>query len=128
MKKKILWAAAHTPTEEQMTLLNGMGEVELLSEVNPALWGKLTKLNEDSNYAAIARELLEFINSNNFDLLVQPAGNPVFHVTLGKALCKQGIENKLMFSFSKRESEDIPQEDGSVKKVSIFKHLKWDKI
>lgn len=47
-------------------------------------------------------------------------GAPYLMTHLAKSLVVAGIEP--LFAFTLRESEDIPQEDGSVKKVAVFKH------
>lgn len=48
-------------------------------------------------------------------------GAPFFMSTLEKAL--KDAEIKPLYAFSKRESVDEPQEDGSVRKTTVFNHL-----
>ena len=48
-------------------------------------------------------------------------GAPYFQEPLSEALRAEGIVP--VFSFTRRESEDRPQPDGSVRKVGIFKHV-----
>lgn len=48
-------------------------------------------------------------------------GAPYFMAPLEGALLSHRITP--LYAFSQRESQDIPQEDGSVKKVMVFKHL-----
>lgn len=50
-------------------------------------------------------------------------GAPYFMPILDKALRAAG--KTPLYSFSKRVSEDVPQEDGTVKKVTSFKHAGW---
>jgi hypothetical protein len=50
-------------------------------------------------------------------------GAPYFMATLEEALCERGIEP--VYSFSRRESVDSPQPDGSVRKVATFRHSGW---
>lgn len=52
---------------------------------------------------------------------VMIGGAPFFMSFLEKALKKEG--HQPMYAFSRRESEDQVQEDGSIRKVAIFKHL-----
>ena len=40
---------------------------------------------------------------------------------LAEELRARGIQP--LFAFSKRESDEVPQDDGSVKKVQIFRHI-----
>ena len=47
-------------------------------------------------------------------------GAPYLMAPLIESLQKRGY--RAVFAFSKRISEDIAQADGSVKKVSVFKH------
>ena len=48
-------------------------------------------------------------------------GAPFFMSTLEAALQKAGI--KPLYAFSKRESVDQQQEDGTVRKTTVFNHL-----
>jgi hypothetical protein len=48
-------------------------------------------------------------------------GAPFFMGALEKAVRECGFTP--VYAFSKRESEEIPQPDGSVKKIQVFRHL-----
>jgi hypothetical protein len=50
-------------------------------------------------------------------------GAPAMMRPLEDALFAYGIQ--AVFAFSKRESIDQPQPDGSVRKVAIFRHAGW---
>jgi hypothetical protein len=50
-------------------------------------------------------------------------GAPYFMAPLADALRKYGIEPS--FSFTARESVDVAQPDGSVRKTAVFRHLGW---
>jgi hypothetical protein len=116
--KKAIWASAHKPTDEQLSSLQEEGfHVSLLKDVNPELFGALTNLKADSNRSQLAFRLLRL----ECDAIVQPAGDPAFHLQLGE----KEKRVRIIFSFTNRVSEDITQPDGSVKKVSIFKHEGW---
>lgn len=51
---------------------------------------------------------------------VMIGGAPFFMSALEKALQREG--HTVHYAFSKRESVDQPQPDGTVKKVAVFKH------
>jgi len=51
---------------------------------------------------------------------VMIGGAPYLMGALEKALRECGFT--LVYAFSKRESEEIPQPDGSVKKIQVFRH------
>ena len=120
---KFLWASAHTPTSNQMEDLNKQGTVKYLKEINPDLHKQLVSIKLDTDLSELAKDLLNFCIDEGFTL-VQPAGNPAFMVALGREL-GLGLQPDILFSFSERVSKDIPQEDGTVKKISIFNHLGW---
>lgn len=50
-------------------------------------------------------------------------GAPFFMAPLEKALRERGI--KPLYAFSRRESVEEPQADGSVKKSAVFRHVGW---
>jgi len=129
--QKFLWAAAHKPTQEQVKFLKG--EIIFLENKSPRLYSKLTNLKYKDDYVVLANDLLNLCLGNDY-ILVQPAGNPVFQNVLGRQEYQLEEQSRFKFkveiwyAFSERMSKDIPQEDGTVRKVSIFKHLGWDKI
>jgi len=136
-----LWASAHQPTEEQIHDLESKGRVTMLKEENAELYNKLCNISLDTNLRVLANELLEYCINTGINILVQPAGSPKFHFVLGKTIgTDKGIEYgseqsaycqrcpdypDIIFAYSKRVSEDIPQADGSMKKVVVFKHEGW---
>lgn len=126
MKKVALWASAHEMTEEQkQSVLKKGFEIVNLKEKNLPLYEKLTNLSMENNRSILAAQLL----SMPVDIILQPAGDPAFHFALGLKMGFLLDDNKdcpeVEFAFSKRESKDLPQEDGSIKKVSIFKFEGW---
>jgi hypothetical protein len=52
---------------------------------------------------------------------VMIGGAPFFMGALEKAIRECGFTP--VYAFSKRESEDVPQPDGSVKKIQVFRHI-----
>jgi hypothetical protein len=54
---------------------------------------------------------------------VMVGGAPYFMSFLEKALKEQG--HRPLYAFSRRESVDQLQPDGSVRKVAVFRHVGW---
>ena len=123
MTTTFLWASPHKPTNEQVSSL---GKVVLLQDINPTLQANLSSQELDTDLNKLALELIAFAVLHEF-VIVQPGGSPAFQLTLGKRLTSIPVVDRpsVMFSFSKRVSQDIPQENGTVKKVTIFKHEGW---
>lgn len=134
----IMWASAHKPSLEQRKQLWETGKIELLEENELSLFEEITNLKLESNLKSLAQKLADIAMKPNV-MLVQPAGSPALQFELGvemtlKVLSEYTHEKSIEFirqkvqlfrpryAFSKRISQDIPQEDGSVKKVSTFKH------
>src|SRR3989344_2926131 len=53
-------------------------------------------------------------------------GAPFFMSTLERALKERGVCT--VYAFSRRESVDTPQPDGSVKKTQVFRHAGWVEV
>lgn len=123
MKRKAIWASAHEIQPEMLDDLQKDYDVVFLKKENPSLWEELTNLQIDSNRSQLAGRLM---NLSKQSVLVQPAGDPAFQAELGMQLQRRpDLGVKLIYAFSKRVSVDIPQEDGSVKKISTFKFEGW---
>ena len=74
-----------------------------------------------ANYAEyIAMAFCEDVGSNLKDIHILIGGAPYFMPYLEKALISKGLTP--IYSFSERVSEEVKQEDGTIKKVSSFKH------
>lgn len=120
MSKKFLWCSTHTPTKEQMTELKSMGSVEFLKDVFPSLQERLNNCPADrQRLYQLANDLHDVTRDEDY-ILVQPGGSPAFQFILGKELPKY---REVLYAHSQRVSEDVPQADGTIKKVSTFKHL-----
>jgi hypothetical protein len=121
----LLWCSAHTPTKEQMESLNSMGEVMFLKDVKPSLQEKINNCPADrSELMTLAQEL----NKIRLDLdctIVQLGGSPMFLYIAGATINSCLSKQVLIFAHSERVSVDIPQEDGTVVKTSVFKHIGW---
>lgn len=128
---KFLWASPHQPTTEQLSSLEERGEVIYLKEVNPEMFGRLVNQEINDDLITLAEDVVEMCSTEHIHFLVQPGGSPAFQCTLGKVLesMSDGYYDvavpAVAYAFSKRVSEDIPQPDGSVKKVSTFIHEGW---
>ena len=124
-KVKVLWASPHEPTDEQVSSLKEWGEVVYLKEVNNDLFLQLTDQQFNSDLGIIAEELIEFCSDEGIATVAQPGGSPAFQYTLGWVSQGCAWAPEVIYSFSKRVSEDSLQPDGSVKKVSTFIHEGW---
>lgn len=69
-----------------------------------------------------AKELAQIAVKSNADHAMV-GGAAYFVPILERELDKVGV--KPIHSFTQRESEDKVMEDGSVQKVSVFKHVGW---
>ncbi len=132
MKKVFIWASVHKPTTEQLENLisREKSRVVFLSNLNKDLFNEIIDLKKDSDLDQISRELVNVVRNNFIDekaILVQPSGNPALHVHVGMWLEHHKLDNRIWFSFSRRIAEDIPQDDGTIKKITIFKHEGWIK-
>ena len=132
METTFIWAAAHEMTPEQESTLNG--SIKMLKDIDPQLHNELCNLSKDSDLVGLVWDLLKIAEDA---ILVQPAGSPVFQNTLGVVSIMKRIGSSLdairiavdtqriIYAYSKRVSQDIPQPDGSIKKISTFKHEGW---
>ncbi len=139
--KKILWTPAHEPLPEQVEELGG--EIYLLKDIAPDLYTNLVQCPaEKETLERLARTL--FSLSREFDVVILPIGSPAFIFMLGAEVLYQSMQvghtghelvpdwdefdrlkKKFLFAHSKRVSKEEKKEDGSVEKVSIFRHEKF---
>ena len=119
--KNLLWCSPHTLTSEQFGSLNEMGNIIYLKDVNPELMARLINTPSDRNECKIlANDVYELSESLDAKI-VQLGGSPMFLFVAASVIGT----GRVIFADSERVSEDIPQADGSVKKISIFKHRGW---
>lgn len=129
MSMKFMWCSAHAPLNEQLMELNAKfpsGELVYLKDVNPILQEKLN--NTPANRLELhdlAISLFDFAGKNEVDYLVQPGGSPAFQSALGRIQANYPGCADLMYAHSERVSVDKQEEDGSVTKTSVFKHVKF---
>ena len=118
--KSFLWCSVHQPTTEQLAELSAQGDVQFLKELNPQLQSSLNATPPDiMELSKLAIELTEYGFKGY--TLVQPGGSPAFLYMFGRANTETNFP--VLFAHSERVSEDVPQEDGSVRKVSVFRHV-----
>lgn len=119
--KNLLWCANHTPTIEQHISLNDMGNVIHLRDIAPELAERLSNTPSSRNECKILAndifELAERIEAK----IIQLGGSPMFLFVAASVIGT----SRVIFADSERVSEDIPQPDGSVKKISTFRHKGW---
>lgn len=129
---KNLWCSVHQPTPEQLQQLkNDNNELIYLKDINPRLQGEINALRFDSNLNVLAEELVQEIDRGNYTP-IQIGGSPAFIFKVGSLYGEMNSPMSMerapkgpKFSYTKRISEDVPQEDGTTKKISIFKHEGW---
>lgn len=133
-KKRItaVWASPHNPTTEQLeSLKKEFSKVEFLKEINPELFDEIC--NSPSDEDELDKLAVRLCDATVNKALIQPAGSPAFQFALGKEIKdRRGGWYEfpvprpiVVYAHSKRESIDEVLEDGTIKKVSIFKHEGW---
>ena len=123
---KFIWCSAHTPSAEQIAELSsvwGMKQLVMLKDIYPSTQEFLNNCTSSKkDLLQHAEDLHEIARSENA-WLVQVGGSPIFQYIFGKVSMTNMHITYVLYAHSERVSEDIPQEDGSVKKVSVFKHI-----
>jgi len=121
----LLWCSAHTPTKEQIESLNSMGSLIFLKDINTTIQDRINNCSSDrSELMTLAQEL----NKIRLELdctIVQLGGSPMFLYIAGATINSCLSKQVLIFAHSERVSVDMPQEDGTVVKTSVFKHIGW---
>jgi hypothetical protein len=117
--KTFIWASAHKPTQEQLDSLQKQGTLIFLGDIDEDLLSNMMDMQLDTDLNALAFKLLSSVHPTH--ILVQPAGSPAFQNAIGQ---HKGVI-PVWYAFSKRVSEEVPQADGSVRKVTVFKHEGW---
>lgn len=126
--KNLLWASPHKPTNQQLRELDY--KVDYLSQINPELFKEITQMTWETKESTLAGKLYKFAMDNNYQVLMQPGGSPLFQACLGMIkrnhLAHVEFSNvhtlAIGYAFSQRESVDELQKDGTVIKHVIFKH------
>lgn len=116
-----LWCSPHTPTEEQYSSLNNQHPLLLLKDINPELAERLLNTPRDRRDCQQLADVISATAEMHDAIIVQLGGSPLFLV-MAAGIIGTG---RMLFAESERVSEDIPQPDGSVKKISTFRHKGW---
>jgi hypothetical protein len=122
----ILNLTQHTATPEQVAAgvvdLEGSYREFLIKTIT---FGEMPARDEIIDAASILAYFAEgWFHANELPIgedTVMIGGAPWFMSALENALKDKGI--KVLYAFSKRESVEEMQEDGSVKKSMVFRHL-----
>ena len=121
--KSIINLTQHTFTPEQAMDLRERG-IEIVDGDSDRIKRYLTFNSlpdeDDLNYSAW--HLAKLANEAGVDVAMI-GGAPYFMPYLEEALKERGI--KPIYAFTMREAEERLQIDGSVEKVSVFKHKGW---
>lgn len=135
MKKKntvAVWASPHKPTVWQYISLQGIyKDIEFLKDTHPKLFTEICDSPSDvPSLKKLATKLCDALKSK---AIIQPAGSPAFQHILGAEMVAQYSHKDnppvlIAYSHSKRVSVDEIQEDGTIKKISIFEHEDWIEI
>ena len=116
MMSKIINLTQHTATPEQVAA--GVVEPSDKEEVRRLL--TFDEPPTKADYIIRANALADLAKKAGADAAMI-GGAPYFMSSLEIALEYQGI--KPLYSFTRRESVDMLQADGSVRKVAVFKHV-----
>lgn len=122
----MIWCSAHTPSAEQLEELSsvwGMKKLVMLKDIYPSTQEFLNNCTSSKKDLLQHAEDLHEIARSEYACLVQVGGSPAFQMCFGKVSMVNMHMTYCLYAHSERVSEDIPQEDGSVKKVSVFKHI-----
>jgi hypothetical protein len=119
--RNLLWCANHQPLKEQLDSLNEMGNIIFLKDIAPDVMNQLTNTPSNRNGCRILADTISNIAEELDAKIVQLGGSPLFLV-MASPIIGSG---RMIFADSDRISEDIPQPDGSVKKISTFRHKGW---
>ena len=118
--KNILNLTQHYATPDQVAA----GVVDAPADVRETLVSLLTfdEAPTPMGVARRARRIAELAVSLGADF-VMIGGAPYLMASLEKALFAAGIEP--FYSFTRRETVESMQPDGSVKKMAVFRHAGW---
>jgi hypothetical protein len=122
IRNRVIWASVHNPTSEQLAELHERYEhVDMLADRSWEIAATLIAITPDTDLVDLAAQLIQVANTYDADIC-QPAGNPAFQFVLGVV---RGLDPvpAILYADSKRESVEQTLEDGTISKLSIFRHL-----
>lgn len=123
--KKALNTMQHPLTDDQIADLNNMfNEVNVskLMDVDLELSKQLSSVSVDANLDDLANKLIEV--ARKFDIVILPIGSPAFMFKFARKT-HANVDITFLFAHSDRVSIEKQNEDGTVSKTSIFKHVKF---
>jgi len=123
----VLWCSVHEPTPEQLKSSLLFDGFDKLSDINEGLMGRLANSpGVLADLKKLAMDLLIEVDRLGYQVIVQPSGSLAFqHVLATVMFVHEKLEVMGAYAHSERESIDELQKDGSVKKVSVFRHKHW---
>lgn len=128
MRNIIINLTQHVPTDDQLAA----GAVNLPDEKWKEVKDLLTftsiprggdQLGRAMAIAQIVSDYCQTLGDEEVEFSAMIGGAPFFMPVLERTLGLSGI--KPLYAFSQRVVVEVPQEDGSVKKDAIFKHVGW---
>jgi len=123
----ILNTMQHSLTNQQSDQLTDMGHdwdsIVSLKELDPDLFAGVSNCPADERILQMLAERLANVIMDGYEAVILPIGSPAFMFILSRSF--GSVRPKFLFAHTERMSEDQRQDDGTVKKVSIFKHIKW---
>ena len=128
----LFWASAHKPTAQQLEEIECIypgAELQYLPQELQEKINDCPPLRRD--LIKLAQNVIKYIGKDA--VIFQLGGSPAFQIIFGRETV-EFYPDSMAFNapltiwnaFSKRESQDCPQEDGSVKKVSVFRHVRFE--
>lgn len=132
MSHKLLVCLQHTMSSEQMAELSTItnsAEVVYLEKEHPDLYKALANSpDEDGEMLNLMYEFVQMAKDKKYSNILFPLGSPAM---MGRIMFSFGAElepdedRTFIYAHSDRMSEDQVQPDGSVKKISVFKHKRF---
>lgn len=123
--KKILNTMQHALTDEQIIDLNNMftqNNISNLRDVDNELFKQISNISVDANLNDLAEQLLNV--AKEFDIVILPIGSPAFMFTFSR-LTHFHRDIVFIFAHSDRISVEKQNEDGTITKTNVFKHVKF---
>ena len=115
---------AHTLTTPQLSELGG--EPIHIKVIDAALAAKIANCPPSAaELEAMAASLCQIALAHGTRILAG-SGSPAFTAVLGREAARTGVV--LVFAHSERVSVDAVQADGSIRKVSEFRHVRFFEV
>lgn len=129
-RNKVLVCLNYTLTENQKAELYILGydTIVYLAEIDPILSAKLMHTPADERELQhLAYWLGNIVKNAGVSAVVLPIGSPAFmYLFTLRMSCQR--KKQVFFSHSDRVSREVVKEDGSVEKMSEFRHVRFLKF